>query len=99
MTRTANAKDVLLERQTKKPRITIRAFRENNLSVVTVHDNGGGIDDNIVPRVFEPYFTTKGPGQGTGIGLYMSKVIIEKNMGGRLTVSNVQDGAEFRIEV
>ncbi|MDR3579288.1 MAG: PAS domain-containing protein [Oryzomonas sp.] len=95
----SNAKDVLLERKVKKPLITIRAFRENNLSVVTVYDNGGGIDDSILPKVFEPYFTTKGPSHGTGIGLYMSKIIIEKNMGGRLTVSNIQDGAEFRIEV
>ena len=95
----ANAKEVLLERKIKEPRITIRAFRENNLSVVTVHDNGGGIVDSILPKVFEPYFTTKGPGYGTGIGLYMSKVIIEKNMGGGLTVSNIQDGAEFRVEV
>jgi PAS domain S-box-containing protein len=95
----ANAKDVLLERQIEEPRITIRAFSENNLSVVTVHDNGGGIVDSILPRIFEPYFTTKGPGYGTGIGLYMSKVIFEKNMGGRLTVSNIQGGAEFRVEV
>ena len=95
----ANAKDVLLEREIKEPRITIRAFRENNLSVVTVHDNGGGIDESILAKVFEPYFTTKEPSQGTGIGLYMSKIIIEKNMGGSLTVSNIQGGAEFRIEV
>jgi PAS domain S-box-containing protein len=95
----ANAKDVLLERQIKEPRITIRAFSENNLSVVTVHDNGGGIVDSILPKIFEPYFSTKGPGYGTGVGLYMSKVIIDKNMGGRLTVSNIQGGAEFRIEV
>jgi len=95
----ANAKEVLLERKIKEPRITIRAFRENNLSIITVHDNGGGIVDSILPKVFEPYFTTKGPGYGTGIGLYMSKVIIEKNMGGRLTVANIQGGAEFRAEV
>jgi signal transduction histidine kinase len=95
----ANAKDILLERQIEEPQITIRAFRENNLAVVTVHDNGGGIVDSILPKVFEPYFSTKGPGYGTGIGLYMSKMVIEKNMGGRLTVSNVQGGAEFRVEV
>ena len=59
-----------------------------------------GMDHSpILAKVFEPYFTTKGPSQGTGIGLYMSKIIIEKNMGGSLTVSNIQGGAEFRIEV
>ncbi|MDD2539439.1 MAG: PAS domain-containing protein [Desulfuromonadaceae bacterium] len=95
----ANAKDVLLERAIKEPRIAIRAFSENSLSVVTVRDNAGGIDEKILPKVFDPYFTTKGAGNGTGIGLYMSKIIIEKNMGGRLTVSNIPSGAEFRIEV
>jgi len=95
----ANARDVLLERQIEEPRITIRAFSEKNLSVVTVHDNGGGIVDSILSKVFEPYFSTKGPGYGTGIGLYMSKVIIEKNMGGSLTVSNTRGGAEFRAAV
>lgn len=95
----SNAKDVLLERHVDKPRITIRAFRDNDLSVVTIHDNGGGIDESICNKIFDPYFTTKGPDKGTGIGLYMSKVIIEKNMGGKLTVLNHRDGAEFRIEL
>jgi signal transduction histidine kinase len=67
--------------------------------VIKVTDNGGGIPAGIRDRIFEPYFSTKEPGQGTGIGLYMSKVIIENNMGGRLTARNVEGGAEFRIEV
>ncbi|GAM11751.1 sensory histidine kinase AtoS [Geobacter sp. OR-1] len=50
-------------------------------------------------RLFDPYFTTKGPDKGTGLGLFMSKNIIEKNMGGRLTVRNIGAGAEFGIEV
>jgi signal transduction histidine kinase len=49
-------------------------------------------------RLFDPYFTTKEPDKGTGIGLFMSKTIIEKNMGGRLTARNNRQGAEFRIE-
>ena len=49
--------------------------------------------------IFDPYFTTKGPDKGTGVGLFMSKTIIEKNMGGRLYAVNTGDGAEFRIEV
>lgn len=57
------------------------------------------IPDEIINKVFDPYFTTKGPQVGTGIGLFMSKTIIEKNMGGRLTVRNTNTCAEFRIEV
>jgi PAS domain S-box-containing protein len=78
--------------------ITISVFRENDRSVVTVADNAGGVPEDIMDKIFEPYFTTKGPDKGTGIGLYMAKTIIEKNMHGRLTVRNLADGAEFRIE-
>ncbi|HEX2768090.1 MAG TPA: ATP-binding protein [Geobacteraceae bacterium] len=53
----------------------------------------------IMDKIFEPYFTTKELGKGTGIGLYMSKTIIEKKMKGRLSPRNVGGGAEFRIEV
>jgi len=94
-----NAKDVFLERGTRDPVIAIRAFEKDGRSVVTVTDNGGGVSQDIVSRIFDPYFTTKQTGEGTGLGLYMSKTIIEKNMQGSLTVRNVEQGAEFRIEV
>ena len=57
------------------------------------------IADDILDKVFDPYFTTKGPDKGTGIGLFMAKNIIENSMGGRLTAYNTDDGAAFRIEV
>jgi hypothetical protein len=94
-----NARDVLLERKTPRPMIRIAIFRENMRSVVTIHDNAGGIGDDVLPKIFDPYFTTKEQGKGTGIGLYMSKTIIEKNIDGSLTVRNIDGGAEFRIEV
>jgi len=94
-----NAKDELLERKIPDPRIMIRVFHDDGLAVATVADNAGGIDAGVLPKVFDPYFTTKEPGKGTGIGLYMSKVIVEKNMDGRLTAKNVPDGVEFRIEM
>lgn len=94
-----NAKDALLEQKIDEPRIRIRVFSEDELSVVTVWDNGGGVADHILPKIFDPYFSTKEPGKGTGIGLYMSKVIIEQHMKGNLTARNHAGGTEFRIAV
>lgn len=94
-----NARDALLERGTVNPRVTVSARMEEGRSVVTVSDNAGGIGEDILERIFDLYFTTKENGLGTGIGLFMAKIIIEKNMGGRLTVCNAGNGAEFRIEV
>jgi signal transduction histidine kinase len=94
-----NARDVLMEREIKDPRVTITLGSENGRAVVTISDNAGGIPEEIIGKIFDPYFTTKGPQTGTGVGLFMSKTIIEKNMGGSLTAQNSADGAEFRIEV
>lgn len=94
-----NARDALLERKVEQPRIVIRIFTEHEKAVTTIADNAGGIPDETIERIFDPYFTTKGPDKGTGVGLYMAKIIIEKHMGGRLSVRNVEAGAEFRIEV
>ena len=79
--------------------VKITIFKENDRSVVTIADNAGGIHEDVIDKIFDPYFTTKGPDKGTGIGLYMAKTIIEKNMGGRLIMRNMAGGAEFRIEV
>jgi PAS domain S-box-containing protein len=94
-----NARDALVEKHTADARILIQSFSEGGKSVVTITDNAGGIAPDIIDRLFDPYFTTKGPDKGTGIGLFMSITIIEKHMGGRLTVRNTGNGAEFRIEV
>jgi len=94
-----NAKDAIIERNIEFPCLTVSICNENSRSVVTIADNAGGIPENIIEKIFDPYFTTKGPQQGTGVGLFMSKTIIEKNMGGRLSVRNTATGAEFRIEV
>jgi PAS domain S-box-containing protein len=95
----ANARDACRENGTKNPRVRINAFSEENAAVVTITDNAGGIPDDIVEKVFDLYFTTKRANGGTGIGLHMSKNIIEKNMGGILRAANVDGGAQFRIEL
>ena len=95
-----NARDAFVERKIEGRRVvTITILTENNRVVAIIADNAGGIPEEVLNKIFDPYFTTKGPNKGTGIGLYMAKNIIEKNMGGRLTVRNIKGGAEFRIEV
>ncbi|MBJ6751870.1 PAS domain-containing protein [Geomonas sp. Red421] len=90
----ANARDALVERQVPDPRITIELPEEEGKGLVVITDNAGGIPEDIIDEVFAPYFTTKP--EGTGLGLYISKVIIE-SMDGSLTVRNVDGGTEFRI--
>jgi len=94
-----NARDAFAAREVKGPRIAIDVDLEGNSTVVTITDNAGGIPESIIDKIFDPYFTTKGPDKGTGVGLFMSKTIIEKSMGGSLSVRNVGCGAQFRIEL
>ena len=93
-----NARDAFDVRPAETPRIRIVVGADRGRAVVTVTDNAGGIPAGILDNIFDPYFSTKGV-QGTGIGLYMSKTIIERNMRGSLSVRNTGDGAEFRIEI
>lgn len=94
-----NAKDAVIERGVLSPTIQVSLTRENQKSVLLIQDNGGGISSEYMEKIFTPYFSTKNPGQGTGIGLYMSKTIIEKNMNGMLTFKNTEKGACFSIIV
>ena len=79
--------------------IDIDVSRESNKVVIRISDNGGGIPEKIIGRIFEPYFSTREEGKGTGIGLYMAKVIIENNMGGRIYAENIKGGTMFTIEL
>ncbi|MGB5792614.1 sensor histidine kinase [Poseidonibacter sp.] len=95
----SNAKDILLEKKVENPYINIEIKDGDNYAIVKIKDNGGGIKKDILDKIFEPYFTTRHQTQGTGIGLYMSKNIIERNMNGFINVTNTQDGALFTIKV
>ena len=90
----ANARDVLTERKVTQPEIGIEVRRENEELRIEIFDNAGGIPEEILPKIFEPYFSTKKE-QGTGVGLYMVKTIIEERFGGRVEVKNDERGARF----
>lgn len=92
-----NAKDVLISRQIQTPKIIISINEKNDSIITTILDNAGGIEDGYINHIFDPYFTTKQ--KGSGIGLYMSKMIIESHFKGKIKVSNKDKGASFSIEV
>ncbi len=95
----SNAKDAIIENKSTIRRIEISTTSNNNELCITIEDTGGGIPANIMDRIFEPYYTTKEQGKGTGIGLYMSKQIIERHMDGELRCENSGFGAKFTIKL
>jgi signal transduction histidine kinase len=92
-----NAKDVLIEREIKHPKIVIETTLAEEGVMVTIADNAGGIDKDIIENIFDIYFTTKRDKGGSGLGLYMSKLIIERKGMGKLSVGNGREGAIFSI--
>ncbi len=94
-----NAEDVLLEREIEDAYIKITTYSDGDKEVLEVDDNAGGIPTDILDKIFDPYFSTKLDKNGTGLGLYMSKTIVEDHCGGELSVSNSEDGAVFRIVI
>ncbi len=87
---------ILIQRKIKNPYIKISIFEEENNIITTVEDNGGGIKVVPIEKIFTPFFTYEKI-NGSGIGLFMSKLIIENNMHGKLSVENTQFGAFFKI--
>ncbi|MGB5867549.1 MAG: ATP-binding protein, partial [Arcobacteraceae bacterium] len=94
-----NSKDILIERNIDKPfvKIVLKEFIDS--MVITIEDNGGGIEDNIIGKIFEPYFTTKHQSQGTGLGLHMSYRIMTESLKGKIYVKNTIHGAKFYLEI
>ncbi len=93
----SNAKDILLERKINNANISTRVLIDNEKKIIAIEDNAGGITIEPIDKIFEPYFSTKHAKSGTGIGLYMTKTIIEKNNHGTIAVSNTKQGALFTI--
>ena len=92
-----NSEDILSEKEIKEPEIIIKSYEQEDKFILEVIDNGGGIPEKIMPKIFDPYFSTKKKKDGTGLGLYMSKIIIEEHCNGKLEVQNLEDGALFRM--
>ncbi|MGE4399675.1 MAG: PAS domain S-box protein [Campylobacterales bacterium] len=95
-----NAKEALRGIHSHNKYINVKVYAKENLAFVEISDNAGGIDEKLLEegRLFEPFNTTKGE-SGTGVGMSLSKTIIEKKMGGRLSAKNIEDGALFTIEL
>ncbi|MDR0580256.1 MAG: PAS domain-containing sensor histidine kinase [Campylobacteraceae bacterium] len=93
-----NAKDAFKGKNIKK-RIVVSAETMNGFVCIYIQDNAGGIDKNVIDKIFEPYFTTKHASSGTGLGLYIVKTIIENSMQGEVTAENRDGGALFAIKI
>ena len=92
-----NAKDALLERNVTNPQIKVTLDVRNNRSILLVLDNAQGIKEELMHKIFDPYFTTKN--KSSGIGLYMSKVIVESHLNGIIRVFNEKQGVCFEVEI
>jgi len=92
-----NAKDILLEKKIKDPLIIISLFEDKRGIILTIEDNAGGVPQEIIGKIFDPYFTTKHQSQGTGLGLHMSYRIVTESLKGDLIVENTKKGAKFFI--
>jgi len=95
----SNSKDAIIERGGELKLINITVEDRDGGLVIAIEDSGGGIPINIMDRIFEPYFSTKEQGKGTGIGLYMVRQLVERHIGGTITVSNGKMGARFEIRL
>jgi len=94
-----NAEDILIEKELQNPYIKIKTYSDDSSAYLEVSDNGGGIPKDIIHKIFDPYFSTKMKKDGTGLGLYMSKIIVEEHCNGKLTVTNSDEGAIFIIQI
>lgn len=94
-----NAQDILIEHNVKNPWIKIRIETIGQNALLSISDNAGGIDPKIKEHLFEPYFTTKAKHDGMGLGLYMSKMIVEKHSGGHISAYNTESGATFEVSL
>jgi signal transduction histidine kinase len=94
-----NAKDALVLNNISNPQITIKFSQIDAFQIIEIEDNAGGIDLNIIEKIFNPYFSSKEKKNGTGLGLYICKIIVEKHLNGEISVKNTKNGALFSIKI
>jgi len=87
-----NSKDAFIENNISTPKVSITTKEDAYKLMISIQDNAGGVKEEILNKIYDPYFTTKFKSHGTGIGLYMSKMIIEESMGGSMLSKNKNDG-------
>ena len=95
----SNAKDAIVENKEDKGEITVSISKDGKNIIITLCDNGGGIDESMHAKIFNPYFSTKQNANGTGLGLYMCKTIVEKHFNGRISAENTDKGVCFKISI
>jgi signal transduction histidine kinase len=94
-----NSMDAISINQIYRPKILIKTKQENEYLVITVEDNAGGIPLDIIEKIYNPYFTTKHESKGTGLGLYILAMLIEKSMQGFVNINNVNDGVLSTLSI
>ena len=94
-----NSQDNFKEKQINEPKVTVECSDSNDKIILEISDNGGGIPEDVISNIFDPYFSTKDEKNGTGLGLYMSKIIVEEHHNGSLKVKNIDGGVCFTIEL
>jgi len=94
-----NSMDAMSIHKIYKPKIIINSKRDNERILITIEDNAGGIPIDIIDKIYNPYFTTKHESKGTGLGLYILAMLIEKSMQGFVNIENINEGVISTLSI
>jgi len=94
-----NSEEAFLSNGIQNPMIRLKTYCDNNYVYISIEDNAGGIEKDIIDKIFDPYFTTKSNLNGTGLGLYVSKIIVQEKLGGDIWVESDKNFTTFYIKI